>query len=259
MSSKQRSQSTKPEASGGGAPEKKGPSTIAIAIAILGLAVLVFALVVTGDPPERRRRSVAVASDVDRWMSSPKQDVGLTDGDFSIGPEDAPVTLVTFSDFECPYCADASVELSSVYQQFPDDVRIVFKNYPVDQACNEHLTQPGHLYACRAALLARCAGAQDRFWEMHDAIFDLPRLSTSGLEALPEEVGLSEEELAACMEGEEALEAIKADIEAGRRVGVQGTPTIFINGRRAPSQSAEAMAAVVEHILEAETASSDGP
>lgn len=256
MSSKQKSKKSSPggepaaaQPSAEQGPKARGPSTLAITIAILGLGALVFALVVTGDPPERRRRSVPVASSVDQWAASPQRDVGVSERDFTRGPDDAPVTIVEFSDFECPYCKDASVALGSVYERYQGDVRLVFKNYPLDQACNENMTRPNHLYACRAAAMARCAGEQGSFWEMHDAIYGLDRFTMTALDALPGEVGLDPDEFAECMGGGEVIADIERDIADGQRLGVSGTPTIYVNGRRAPSQGAETLATIVEHIL----------
>jgi len=260
MSSKQRSKKTQPTGESQ-APEARaagrGPSTLAIGIAILGLGALVVALVVTGDPPERRRRTVAVASYVDRWNAAPAQDVGVAPGgDFSLGPEDAPVTIVTFSDFECPYCKDASATLADAYDRYQGDVRIVFKNYPLDQSCNAYMPRSNHLYSCRAAAMARCAGSQDRFWEMHDAIFGLRQINLTTLDALPGELGLSADAFAACMQDEQVQQQVKGDIEEGKRLGVDGTPTIFVNGRKAPSPTPEAIDAIVEHLLSGTSASS---
>lgn len=266
MSSKQRNRKpsttesksapTTASSDGGG----RRPSTLAIAIAVLGLGALVFAVVVTSDPPERRRRSVAVASYVDRWSAAPAQDVPVAPGrDFTLGPEDAPVTLVTFSDFECPYCKEASATLSSLYERYAGDVRLVFKNYPLDQACNVYMPRSNHLYSCRAAAMARCAGAQDRFWEMHDAIFELPQINLTTLDALPEELGLATDEFAACMADEQVQDEVKADIEVGKRLGIDGTPTIFVNGRKAPSVTADALGSIVEHVVSgSESAESSG-
>ncbi len=111
------------------------------------------------------------------------------------------------------------------------------------------MSTKSHLYACKAAVMARCAGAQDRFWEMHDAIFALPQLSVGALDALPDEIGLSAEEFATCVASDDVMQDLQADIEQAKTLGVTGTPAVFINGRRRSSFRAQSAAAIVDHIV----------
>ena len=141
------------------------------------------------------------------------------------------------------------MELVSIHERYPDDVQIVFKNYPLDISCNANMKQPGHLYACKAAVMARCAGAQGRFWDMHDAIFALPELSVGTLDVLPDELGLSAELFAACVASDDVLENLQADIDQGKMLGVTGTPAIFVNGRRMSSFRAQTVALIIDHIV----------
>jgi len=226
----------------------QSPSLIVVAFALVGLAT--FALVLLGTDPPPRPAPPPVVNPVDAWKALAVQPVSYAPGrDFALGPEDAAVSIVAFSDFECPYCRDANVELVSIHERYPDDVQIVFKNYPLDISCNANMKQPGHLYACKAAVMARCAGAQDRFWDMHDAIFALPELSVVTLDVLPDELGLSAELFAACVASDDVLEKLQADIDQGKMLGVTGTPAIFVNGRRMSSFRAETVAAIVDHIV----------
>lgn len=114
---------------------------------------------------------------VERWERESVQDLGLSEQDFALGPEDATVTIVEFSDFQCPYCRTSNVKTKTAFEDFPQDVRLVFKNYPLDTSCNDGIEQQLHPVACRAAVFARCAGREspEKFWEVHDAMFSTLR------------------------------------------------------------------------------------
>ncbi len=94
------------------------------------------------------------------------------------------------------------------------------------------MQQPGHLYTCKPAVMARCAGAQDRFWDMHDAIFALPELSVSALDVLPDEIGLSADLFTACVASGDVMRDLQADIDQGKTLGMTGLPAVFVNGRK---------------------------
>src|SRR5438093_1453862 len=96
----------------------------------------------------------------------------LTAGEEHVkGPEDAAITIVEFSDFQCPHCAEAFPELRKLLRS-RSDVRLVFRHYPLDSSCNTSLPVPLHPNACLAAIAAECAGDQGRFWEYHDVLFE---------------------------------------------------------------------------------------
>lgn len=225
------------------------PSWIFVGFALLGVAT--FALVLLGtDPPPEMESTIPVYDPVATWKATPVASVSfLPERDFALGRDDAKVSIAVFSDFECPYCQDASDELRQVYERYPDDVRLIFRNYPLDMSCNENMKQAGHLFSCKAAVMARCAGAQDRFWEMHDAIFELPQLSVSALDALPSELGLSAEAFEACVDGDEAMAQVQVDIAEGRTLGLTGTPAVFVNGRKMSSFRTKTLSAIVDDVV----------
>ena len=97
--------------------------------------------------------------------------------------------------------------------------------------------------------MGRCAGAQGRFWEMHDAIYALPVLSASALDGLPSQVGLDADAYAACVASDEPLASIREDIAEGHALGVTGTPAIFVNNKRMESVRVNPLAQLVDHIL----------
>lgn len=192
------------------------------------------------------------AAVIGRWDRAPTHDIPIEAGrDYILGPEDARVTLVEFSDFECPYCRNAANGVHDVMQKFDGDVRLVFKNFPLDITCNLQMREPMHRLACKAATLAWCAGRQDErlFWETHDALFREPQLTADTLNRIPNDLGVNREQLDACMDGPASTAAVQEDITLGRRIGVSGTPVFFANGRKVSDYRRAPLEAVVEHIL----------
>ncbi len=135
----------------------------------------------------------------------------------------AQVTVVEFSDFECPYCGRAHPIVQQLLNEFEGRVRLVFKNFPLS----------GHPHAMTAARAAVAAGNQGKFWEMHDLLFEHQRqLEDEDIDRYAEQLGLDMERFHADMESPETQQKIDADREEGHRVDVHGTPTFFIDGRR---------------------------
>jgi protein-disulfide isomerase len=150
--------------------------------------------------------------------------VPVTPDDHIQGPEDAPVTLLEYGDYQCPFCARAYAIVKALQRDFGDQVRFVFRNFPLTQI---------HPLAESAAETAEYAGANGRFWEMHDALYEnQPRLGRTLFSELAENLGLSGDGLRAALEKHEFLPRIREDFTAGVRSGVNGTPTFFINGER---------------------------
>ena len=204
-----------------------------------------------GAPTNVSPEEVAAAV-ISRWDQAPTHDIPIDPSrDYILGPDDARVTLVEFSDFECPYCRNAANGVHDVMQKFGDDVRLVFKNFPLDITCNLQMREPLHRLACKAATLTWCAGRQDErlFWETHDSLFREPQLTADTLNRIPNDLGVNREELDACMDGSASAAAVQEDITLGRRVGVTGTPVFFANGRKVSDYRRAPLEAVVEHIL----------
>ncbi|HZF13242.1 MAG TPA: thioredoxin domain-containing protein [Thermoanaerobaculia bacterium] len=138
------------------------------------------------------------------------------------GPTTAPVTIVEFSDFQCPFCSRLKPTLDQVKQKYGDKVRIVFRQYPL----------PIHNNAPKAAEAALCANDQGKFWEMHDAMFaDQGGLAPDSLKAKATKIGLKADQFAACLDADKHADEIKKDMAAGTAAGVNGTPAMFVNGR----------------------------
>jgi protein-disulfide isomerase len=204
-------------------------------------------------PPEPEPPSAEefAALAIANFEQMPQREIEISPTDFTLGPADAPVTVVEFSDFECPFCRNGAQEVRNVLDKHPDDVRLVFKNFPIDIACHDELERQLHPFACRAAVLARCGGRPnpDLFWKTHDALFRADKLSEEVLQQIPVELSIPRAELESCMGSPEPLLKVKQDIALGRKLGVTGTPTFFVNGRRAPEYRDGALLRVVEHVL----------
>jgi protein-disulfide isomerase len=154
-------------------------------------------------------------------MSVLSPDVGPQD--HTQGPDDAPVTLVEYGDFECPYCAETVGVIDGVQRLMGEKLRYVFRHFPLAQQ---------HPHAERAAELAEAAAENGRFWQMHRMLFDNQHaLEDRALRSYGRKVGLSKEAVEAAF-SDRFAERIRADFLSGIRSGVNATPTLFINGRR---------------------------
>jgi protein-disulfide isomerase len=141
----------------------------------------------------------------------------------SRGPADARVTLVEFADFQCPFCARMAPVLERLQQQYPKDVRLVYRQMPLEKV---------HPDSLRAAQASLCALEQDKFWPMHDALYaDQKALNVAGLKATAARVGLDSGHFDVCLDSARTLTAVQTDERAGIELGVDGTPGLFVNGR----------------------------
>ena len=141
----------------------------------------------------------------------------------SKGPEDAPITLVEFSDFECPFCVRVLPTIEQVQQTYGDQVRIVYRQFPLNAI---------HPNAQLSAEASLCADAQGKFWEMHDAIFEARgKAGADRLKTMASDLGMDSDLFGTCLDSREFQDQVAADLEAGRQAGVTGTPALFINGR----------------------------
>jgi protein-disulfide isomerase len=140
------------------------------------------------------------------------------------GPEAAAVTLVEYGDFECPYCAAAHIIVKKIQEVMGDQLRFVFRHFPLTQV---------HPHAESAAEASEAAGAQGRFWEMHDLLYEnQPRLDGVHLVGYAEGLGLDTKRFVRELEDEIHHERVRQDFMSGVRSGVNGTPAFFINGVR---------------------------
>jgi protein-disulfide isomerase len=144
--------------------------------------------------------------------------------DHSKGPADAPVTLVEYGDYQCPYCRAAYPVVKRLQKKLGKKLRFVFRNFPVTQA---------HPYALIAAETAEAAALQGKFWEMHDLLFE--KQSSLTPDVIPrwaEKIGLDVNKFGNNIKQGVVAKRIKEDRQSGIRSGVNGTPTFYINGKR---------------------------
>ncbi len=136
-----------------------------------------------------------------------------------IGSEKAPVQIIEFADYQCPYCQSVNNDLHRLREQFGDQVSVVYKDFPL----------PMHPLAAKAAEAARCAGAQGKFWEFHDFLFEARKLQVSDLKQEALALKLDSARFDQCLDSGEQFSAVKKDALEGQRLGIQGTPSFFIN------------------------------
>jgi protein-disulfide isomerase len=148
----------------------------------------------------------------------------VSERDHLAGPNDAPVTLVEYGDYECPYCGMAYPIVKAAQKRLGDHLRFVFRNFPLKEI---------HPHAKHAAEAAESAGAQGKFWEMHDTLFEHQHaLEDTDLVAYAKAIGVNAERLAEDLVNRTYAAGVREDFRSGVRSGVNGTPTFFINGER---------------------------
>jgi protein-disulfide isomerase len=138
------------------------------------------------------------------------------------GPEDAPITIVEFSDYQCPFCRRAEPTIEQVLARYEGKIRFVYRHFPLDRI---------HPQARGASEAAACADKQGKFWEYHSALFaENAQLERASLDALAEQLELDTAAFASCLEEGQTKELVEKDLQAGSEAGVTGTPAFFING-----------------------------
>jgi protein-disulfide isomerase len=148
----------------------------------------------------------------------------VSERDHSTGDPNAPVTLVEYGDYECPHCGHAFPIVKSIQHRLGKKLRFVFRNFPLAEA---------HPHARRAAEAAEAAGAQGKFWEMHDLLFEnQDRLEDDDLIEMARRLKLDTQAFATALEDGTWTARVREDFRNGIRSGVNGTPTFFINGER---------------------------
>ena len=148
--------------------------------------------------------------------------VAVSAVDHVLGPAHAPVTVVEYGDFECPNCKLAAPAVKLLLERFTNRVRFAFRHFPLEQP---------HPHALAAAEAAECAGAQGRFWEMHDLLFARQQhLARRDLDAYAAQLGLDMARFSAEMDDEVYLQRVREHMEGARRSHVRGTPGFFVNG-----------------------------
>ena len=178
------------------------------------------------------REQQAEAQIVDELMSKsgnvsillepPRYDVAVAKDDPVRGPAEAPITIVEYSDFQCPFCSRVTPTLDELQKKYAGKVKVVFKDFPL----------PSHPEAPKAAEAAHCAGEQGKYWEMHDKMFgNQQALKVADLKTTAGGLGLDRAKFDQCLDGGKYKARVDAGIAEGQKMGVQSTPTLYLNGR----------------------------
>lgn len=176
------------------------------------------------------------------FLNPPRQEIALTEADPAIGNPDAAVTLVEFSDFECPFCAAAAPTLKQLRENYGDQIRLVWKDFPLTQI---------HPNAYRAAEAGHCAREQGGFWEFHDVLFaNQQALDDASLKVHAAGIGLDTAAFDACLDSSRYGDRVRTGMDMGTMLGVSATPTVFINGRAVSgAQPYEVFTAIIDEEL----------
>ncbi len=162
------------------------------------------------------------------------------------GKAEAKVTLVEYSDFQCPYCSRVNPLIKSLMDKYPNDLKVAFKHFPLSF----------HQAARPAAAASMAAQAQGKFWEMHDAIFaNQSALNAANFDDMATKAGLDLAKFKSDLEANRAKydEAISSDFKQGQAVGVRGTPTLYLNGKKVQNRSVEGISAMIESALKGDS------
>ena len=159
------------------------------------------------------------------------------------GPKTAPVTIVMFSDFQCPFCGQAVPIVDEVLKAYPKDVNFIMKQFPLRQI---------HPNAEPAAEAAIAAGRQGKFWEMHDELYkNNKNLTPETIKGIAEKIGLDTKKWEADKSSDDVKKQIDDELALGQKVDVRGTPSIFINGKVAQNRSVDGFKAQIDAELKA--------
>lgn len=176
-------------------------------------------------------------------LKAPTVDVAIGDAPTK-GKADAPITIIEFSDYECPFCKKVEPTLQEVLKKYGDKIRFAFRNYPL----------PFHQQARPAAIASLCANDQGKFWPYHDKLVAASDLSAANLQQLASDVGLDRKKFDECVKADKFAAVVDADLKAGQDAGVNGTPAFFINGRMLDgAQPFEKFQEIIEEELAAKS------
>lgn len=155
------------------------------------------------------------------------------------GPAEASIEIVEYGDYQCPHCGAAYPVIKEIQEKFGDQIRFVYRNFPLSES---------HEFAMPAAVASEAATLQDKFWQMHDIIFEnQSSLSNEGLFQMASEVGLDIEKFKEDIQKPELEQKVESDFESGIRSGVNGTPSFFVNGTKFDGDAQDLMDMLTEN------------
>jgi len=207
----------------------KNPWFYVSVVAVIAILILAYMLIKpdqTGITGNVVREENPIQQPQQRQQPSQPEIIDVSiDDDSILGDEDAPVTIIEFSDYECPFCARFYLNtLPQLKREYIDTgkIKLVYRDFPLSF----------HQNAQKAAEAAECAGEQDKYYEMHDKIFENQQaITTTNLKEYAKEIGLNTNEFNECLDSGEMASEVQKDFQDGQSIGVRGTPTFFINGK----------------------------
>lgn len=209
------------------------PQSVLAHGAICVLTLIVGLIFFRGLAPEVHAVRIDIPPEqyVAQFRQLPSKEINIQNRPFWGNPE-AKVTLVEFSDFQCPFCRLAAFTLKPYLKEYRNDIKLVFMNYPLDNSCNTKIQHAMHPVACLAAKGSFCAQEQNKFWEYHDLVFEnQKRLSRSTLLEVAGEAKLNTSLFEQCLVSDAATQRVQDDLTQGEVMDVHGTPSLFLNGR----------------------------
>jgi protein-disulfide isomerase/uncharacterized membrane protein len=204
-----------------------------------------FESMIAARSPEMKQIEEVMKIAINDWENQVPVDIEVHEEsgimrDYTRGPAFAPLQLVEFSDYQCPACRYFHGKLEELLKEYGDKVRFVHRNYPLDRACNPEIDRDMHRNACLAANFARCAGEQGKFWQASDYLFRLEEMDKeaskeevdAGIMHTAEALNLDGRAIADCLQSGRQMQKIQQDLIDGNRLGLQGTPSLWLNGRK---------------------------
>jgi protein-disulfide isomerase len=190
-------------------------------------------------PAKLRRDAIDAEPLIQDYMRRPRARFDVSPGSLVKGPPDAPIEIVVFTDFECPYCRHFHGRLDRILEKFPGQYRLIYKHYPVSDICNPIFqgspARAQHPRACRMAQLAQAMGEMGKFWDASADLYGAQGIFNLNMvaEEIARRAGVELGEWAALAESPAIRAAVEADIREGNRLRLVETPAMWINGRRA--------------------------
>lgn len=224
-------------------------------VGLLGVALFAVVLyqwiLIETDRAEHESATSKVELATRAFEAAPVVEIPISAEDPAMGPEEARATLVVFSDAFCPHCKAFWSGVGGLRELFGDDLRIVYKHFPLDAPCNPELGVTLHPMACNAGLALEAAREQGQFWAFHEAL-SARGLRMEGDPFLPvvEDLGLDVERFKKEIGSASGKARLEGDIATGNELGLKGTPAFYLNGRRVPRASPEILGSLIRRVLE---------
>lgn len=173
-----------------------------------------------------------IENQIKKHYEQKKIDIDVT-GLPHLGNPKAPLVIVEFADFQCPFCKVAATSLKKLYTEYKGDIVIYFANYPLDNECNPALNRPMHPNGCEAALASICADQKGKFWEMSHLLFGNQKsLNPETIKNLGVSIGLDSSFMNSCPSAPETKKQLKVQLDLAEKMQIHSTPSLFLNGRK---------------------------